>query len=155
MVTGRGGVVENQYEYRARAVWSSGREGQVGGEGVPQALDFSAPPEFQGKAGAWTPEHLLMAAVASCFITTFRAIAEYSHFEFSGLEVAAEGTLSKAEGGFRFTKIVVHPELTVRAEQDRERGLRLLDKAERACLISRSLNAEISLEPRVTAAALR
>jgi len=141
--------MENSYQYTTSATWTNGRRGTIHAEGIDHSLDFSAPPEFQGTAGIWTPEHFLVAAVATCFVTTFRAIAEFSKFEINGLQVTAEGVLSKGEGGFKFTNIIVRPTLTVLREEDRERGLNLMDKAEHACLVSRSLNSEITLEPTV------
>ncbi len=141
--------MERTYRYQTTALWTAARSGVVQDESISPSLGFSAPPEFQGKAGKWTPEHMFVAAVASCFITTFRAIAEFSKFEAPGLEVSAEGTLEKGEGGFSFTRVSIRPVLTVARDADRERGLRLLDKAERSCLISRSLKSEVVLEPTV------
>ena len=43
----------------------------------------------------------------------------------------------------------MRPVLTVQNEADRERGMRLLEKAEKACLVSRALNSEIVLEPKI------
>lgn len=138
-----------EYRYATTARWTGARSGEVVAEPYMLYIDFSAPPEFQGEAGKWTPEHLLMAAVTSCYVTTFRAIAEFSRFEYDSLEVAAEGVLEKAEGGFRFTRLTVRPTLLLAAGSDEERARRLLEKAERGCLISRSINAQITLEPRV------
>jgi organic hydroperoxide reductase OsmC/OhrA len=117
------------------------------------AIRFSAPPEFQGEAGFWTPEHFFLAAVASCFVTTFHAIAEISRFEPGGLELTAEGTIEKGEGGLQFTRITLQPVLTVLREGDLERGARLLEKTERSCLVSRSLKSQVVMQPHVTVAA--
>ncbi len=141
------------YRYRVDAHWTEGRKGRVLGEGVTQELDFSAPPEFQGEMGFWTPEHFLVAAVTSCFVATFSAIAEMSKFEALDLEVSATGSIAKGEGGFRFTEIEIRPVLTVVNEHDRERGLRLLDKAERSCLVTRSLSTTVRMQPMVRVAA--
>jgi len=137
------------YSFASSARWTGDRHGVVEGHGVEPPINFSAPPEFQGQAGVWTPEHFFTSAVATCFITTFQAIAALSKFEPHALEVSAEGQVEKAEGGFRFTRVTVRPILTITNESDRERALRLLEKAERACLISRSLQSQIVLDPRV------
>ena len=100
----------------------------------------------------WTPEHFFSSAVATCFITTFQAIAAYSKFEAHALEVSVEGQVEKTEGGFRFTRVTIRPLLAINGESDRERGLRLLEKAEKACLVSRSLQSQIILEPQVVLA---
>ncbi len=67
-------------QYVSTALWTKGRNGIAGAQGAEQTIGFSAPVEFQGRAGEWTPEHFLMAAVAGCFTTTFAAIAEFSKF---------------------------------------------------------------------------
>jgi peroxiredoxin-like protein len=133
----------------ASARWTGARQGVVTGHEVEPSIRFSAPPEFQGQAGVWTPEHFFTAAVATCFISTFEAIATYSKFEAHALEVSVEGLVEKGEGGFRFTRVTVRPVLTINHESERERGLRLLEKAEKACLVSRSLQSQIVLEPQV------
>ncbi len=144
--------MENEYRYRTSARYTSGRRGVVTADQVAP-LDFASPPEFGGESGFWTPEFMLVGAAAACFVATFRAIAEFSKFEFESLQIEAEGVLTKAEGGYRFTEMFVRPVLTIVRDADRERGLRLLEKAERGCLISRSLQAQITLQPTVNVAA--
>ncbi|MGE5111406.1 MAG: OsmC family protein [Acidobacteriaceae bacterium] len=141
--------MENTYSYRTTAYWILARRGIVSAEAVPQALEFSAPPEFHGEAEMWTPETFFLAAVASCFVSTFRAIAEYSKFDSVALDVTVDGTIAKEQGGFRFTDVTVHPMLTVANDEDTDKGLKLLLKTEAACLISRSLNSKVSIEPLV------
>jgi peroxiredoxin-like protein len=135
------------YRYHATTRWTGARSGLLQAEGVQPPLPFSAPPEFQGEAGRWTPEHFFIAAVGACFVTTFRAISELSKFEFAALQVDVEGVLEKGEGGFRFTRVFVRPVLDLLHPEDHDRALRLLDKAERSCLVTRSLNSEVKLEP--------
>lgn len=94
----------------------------------------------------------MLAAVASCFVTTFKAIAELSKFQAVSLAVAVEGTVEKGEGGYAFHHVLIIPELAVDRESDRERGIRLLEKTERSCLISRSLKAAVSMDARVEVA---
>ncbi len=141
--------MENSLNFVSSARWTTARNGIAAGLGVEPPIRFSAPLEFQGEAGVWTPEHFFTSAVATCFVTTFQAIAVFSKFAAAGLEVSVDGQVEKREGGYRFTRVTVRPVLTVQKEGDRERGLRLLEKAERACLVSRSLNSEIILDPRI------
>jgi peroxiredoxin-like protein len=141
-------IMEPIYRYATKAQWTTERRGQLSADGMKN-LEFSAPPEFQGQTGIWTPEHLLLGSVIACFVTTFRAIAENSRFAFRSLEVEAAGGLEKDESGLRFGEILLRPVLTVDREPDRERGLRLLHKAERHCIISRSLRNRVNLSPAV------
>jgi peroxiredoxin-like protein len=141
------------YSFRLDAQWTGGRRGVVENELQVPAIRFSAPPEFQGEAGFWTPEHFLLAAVASCFVTTFHAIAEISRFDPAELKLTAEGTIEKAESGLQFTQITLKPLLTVARASDQERGARLLEKTEHSCLVSRSLKARVLMQPQIEVAA--
>ena len=138
-----------RYTYEASAHWVLHERGKVKAENIAPALDFSVPPEFGGEGGYWTPEHLLLAAVASCYVATFRGMAEKSNLEFPSIAVAVQGVIEKLDGGLRFTRITLKPEVTVNREADHERASRLLEKAERNCLIARSLSAEFVLEPQI------
>ena len=120
-------------------------------EGAPPLR--SAPPlDFDGPGDAWSPEHLLLAAVETCFLFTLRAVAHASRIEFTALEVRATGTVDRQDGVMRFTEIVLRPKLTLPAGADRDRALRALDKSERTCLVTASLSTPIRLEPEVVAA---
>jgi peroxiredoxin-like protein len=110
---------------------------------------FSAPPEFLGEPGRWTPEHFLVAAVASCFFSTFSSIAEKSGLEFASFKLDAEGLLDEEDGIWRFTEIKLRPIVSVLKEKDRDRATRLLEKAEKSCLIARSLQCKVALFPAV------
>ncbi len=142
--------MQTQYKYQASASWTLHRHGFVkAGDDVPATLDFSVPPEFGGEGGLWTPEHLLLAAVASCFVATVRGMAGKSNLDFQTIEITVEGTIEKKEGSLRFTKIILHPEALICREEDRARATRLLEKAEQGCLIARSLSAEIEMQPKI------
>jgi peroxiredoxin-like protein len=139
--------MEKSYSYRTTAYWILDRRGIVSAEAVPQAIEFSAPPEFGGEAEMWTPETFFLASVATCYISTFRAMAEYSKFDNVALDVTVDGTITKEAGGFLFTEVTIHPVLTVATDEECDKGLKLLLKSEAACLISRSLKARVSIDP--------
>ncbi len=142
--------MESRYTYHASAQWHLHDRSFVELEhGAPRIVHFSAPPEFGGEAGVWTPEHFLLASVASCFIASFRALAAGSELEFQGIEVAVEGILERDAGGYRFTTVTLRPVVIVFTENETERALRLIEKAERICLITRSLSSKIEVDPKV------
>ena len=139
--------METQYYYSTEVEWTGERHGNLCASVLP-CLKVDAPPEFKGHSGVWTPEHLFIGSVNSCFITTFLAIAENSKLEFSDFDVKASGKLEKVEGhGFMMTEIVLRPKLTIRNVRDEERARRILEKAEKHCLISNSVKTRITLEP--------
>lgn len=113
--------------------------------GLPDLV--SAPPaEFGGPGDQWSPETLLVAAVADCFILTFRAVASASRLEWNNLECLAEGVLERVDRVTRFTRFTVRATLTVPTGADTAKAQRLLEKSEAACLITRSLLADTHLE---------
>jgi organic hydroperoxide reductase OsmC/OhrA len=141
--------MENQYFYSTEIEWLGERSGELSAPELPD-LVIDAPPEFNGHKGSWTPEHLFVASVNSCFMTTFLAIAENSHFEFVSFRVGAQGKLEKREGqGFAITEITLRPRLILSEARHAERALRILQKAEKNCLIANSMKTQITLEPEV------
>lgn len=117
--------------------------------GVPD-LRAAAPADFDGPGDAWSPEHLLLAAVQACFLLTLRSIARASHVDFISLDVDAAGTVDRQEGVTRFTEIVLRPRLVIARGLDRERALRMLENTEKHCLVSASLSTPIRVEPEIT-----
>jgi len=139
--------METHYAYRVTTLGASPRSGSIQAEGVLGWIPFSAPPEFLGEAGRWTPEHFLVAAVSSCFVSTFSGVAEKSRLEFASFNVDAEGAVTNEHGAWRFTEIKLNAFVTIAKEEDRDRAIRLLEKAEKSCLIARSLQCKITLSP--------
>lgn len=126
---------------------SAGTSGSVPvSSGSLPVLDTTPPPEFDGPPGHWSPETLLTAAVADCFILSFRAVAHASRLEWERLEVDVEGRLERVEGVTRFTHFRIAPRLVLVNAADASRAPAVLDKAKRVCLVSNSLNAESVLD---------
>jgi len=141
--------METEHRYMVQASSTLPRSGVLRSEGIEPAIVFSAPPEFNGRAGHWTPEHFLVAAVASCFVSTFSGIAEISRFPFDSLHLETEGVLARDETGLRFQKMILRPLVMIAHEEDRERTLRILQKAEKSCLIARSLTCPLEMHPEI------
>ena len=125
---------------------SAAAEGEVTltSPGLPD-LASMPPPEFDGPPGYWSPETLLAAAVADCFVLSFRAVARASKFEWQSLSAEVEGVLERVDGVTRFTRFTTRARL-VAPGADLNRAKMLLEKAEKVCLITNSLNAERHLE---------
>jgi organic hydroperoxide reductase OsmC/OhrA len=107
-----------------------------------RVIESAPPKEFDGPGNQWSPEGLFTAAVADCFVLNFRALAKFSKFAFTQLDVRTQGTLDRVEGKMRFTRFDTHAKLGVPAESDVERAKKLLEKAEATCPVSNSLTSE-------------
>jgi organic hydroperoxide reductase OsmC/OhrA len=134
------------HTYRIRSTSTTLRSGLAVAEGIEPTIAFSAPPEFKGQAGHWTPEHLLVAAAASCYVSTFSGMAFNSNLEFFSLELESEGILTEDHEGWRFREIVIRPRLMIARAEQKGLGSRLLQKAKDHCLVGRSLACPIVLE---------
>lgn len=119
-------------------------------DGLP-TLASGPPTEFGGSGNEWSPEDLLVAAVADCFTLSFKAIAAASRFSWTALQCDVTGTLDKVDRGMQFTEMKILANLTIPADADSNRAERLLEKAENACFITNSLNFEATLEIQVQA----
>jgi organic hydroperoxide reductase OsmC/OhrA len=114
-----------------------------------EAIDSAPPAEFGGPGDRWSPESLLVAAVADCFILSFRAIARASKFDWVSLKCDADGVLGRSERVTQFTGFQLRAVLEVPQGTDPDKARRLLDKAEHACLITNSLKASPQLDAEV------
>jgi peroxiredoxin-like protein len=117
-------------------------------DGLP-ALQSAPPKEFGGPGDQWSPEDLVVAAAADCFVLSFRAIAAASKFEWDSLKCEATGELDKADGGVQFVGFKIKATLNVAADADVSRAESLLKKAKATCFITNSLKAAAELESEV------
>jgi uncharacterized OsmC-like protein len=133
---------------------NAGTEGatEVSASGLP-SLSCSAPAEFGGPGDQWSPETLLVASIADCFVLSFRAIAQASKLDWISLSCEVEGILDRLDRVTQFVEFKVNAELVIPADMDQDKALRLLDKSEQACLITNSLKAEAHLSKNVITAA--
>jgi peroxiredoxin-like protein len=142
--------MENTHYYDTEVGWMGGRRGYLRSSAELPVLEVASPPEFQGQPHTWTPEHLFVGSVNSCFMATFVAIAELSKLEVVSFTSSAVGKLEKRErSGYWITEIVLKPHLVIKHEYDAERAQRLLEKAEKNCFISNSILTEVKLEPTI------
>lgn len=113
-------------------------------------LTTLAPAEFGGPGDLWSPETLLVAAVADCFILTFRAIARGSRFEWNAVSCDVEGILNRVDNVTRFTDYHMKVALRIPAGMDPAKADRLARRSEEVCLVTRSLNGNFHLKVDVT-----
>jgi organic hydroperoxide reductase OsmC/OhrA len=123
------------------AVLASGRPDIIGG----------APPEFDGRADWWSPEHLLLSALGLCLMTTFQAFAARAGLHVARYASRVDGVLDKTPSGLAFTSIRVVVDLGV-SEADQARAQQLLASAKRHCIVSNALKTPVEVESVVAVA---
>lgn len=104
-----------------------------------ETLVTAPPVEFDGPGDRWSPESLLVGAIADCMVMTFRAIARASKINWISLDCDVVGTLDRDQGVTRFSEYAVTARLVVPAGTELAAAEAMLHKAEEKCLISNSL----------------
>jgi organic hydroperoxide reductase OsmC/OhrA len=131
--------------YRASASAASLGAVMVASPSLP-VIETASPPEFDGPRGLWSPESLLCAAVADCFVLTFRSVSRAAQFPWLDLECRVEGTLEKVDAQPQFTRYACFAKLTIPTGSDSAKARALLERAEHNCLIANSLRGTRTLE---------
>jgi peroxiredoxin-like protein len=133
------------HRYRVKGAGRVAGDVELTAEGLT-VLQSASPVEFDGPGDRWSPETLLVGAVADCFILTFRAVAKASRLSWISLDCDATGTLDREDRVTHFTGFDMSAHLRVSAGENTDRARQALEKAEGNCLISRSLKASIVLK---------
>ncbi|HWB25664.1 MAG TPA: OsmC family protein [Chitinophagaceae bacterium] len=140
----------SEFFYDVQVKWNNDRKGTLTSAVLDDFIEVATPPEFnKGIAGMWSPEHLLVAAVNSCLMTTFLAIADNSRLPFTSFLSKAKGKLEMVEGKYMISEITLAPEVAVASDEHIEKAARVLQKAEANCLIANSIKAKIIFQPQV------
>jgi organic hydroperoxide reductase OsmC/OhrA len=136
------------YNYEVNLAWTKDRKGVISSPALQQSTEVATPPEFpKGIEGIWSPEHLFVAAIESCLMTTFLAVAENSKLEFESFSSHATGKLDKLEGKYMMTEVLLRPTLVINNPEHQEKAKRVLEMSEKACLISNSVKSTIIFDP--------
>lgn len=136
--------------YNVDINWKSGRTGEMISPELTTTVEIATPPQFpNGVEGIWSPEHLFTAAVGSCLMTTFMAIAENSKLEFKDFKCKTSGKLDRIDGKFLMTEVILEPTVTILNEEDKEKAERVLQKSEANCLISNSVTSKITMKTNI------
>jgi organic hydroperoxide reductase OsmC/OhrA len=136
------------HHYRAALRWTA--EGTDLTAGSRPVLQGDAPPEFGGDERRWSPEHLLLASLSLCLLTTFQSVVRKAKLEVLGYAADVEGVLDKTPAGLGFVSLtlIVHVEVAA-GEVDRAR--RLLETAHKHCIVANALRPPVHLDASVVA----
>ena len=137
-----------EHNYEVSVAWLADRMGVMTSPELTNSVEVATPPQFpKGMEGIWSPEHLFVAAVNSCLMTTFLAIAENSKLEYTSFKSKAIGKLEIVDGKYMMSEVTLLPEVEISNEQQKERVERVLQKSEANCLISNSVKSKINFQP--------
>jgi organic hydroperoxide reductase OsmC/OhrA len=114
------------------------------------SIPGSADPAFRGDRQRWSPEELLVAALAQCHMLWFLHLASTHGVAVTSYVDTPTGTMDEhPDGSGEFTEVVLRPEVTVADPDMAGRVGPLHERAHRYCFIARSVSFPVRHEPRV------
>lgn len=132
--------------YNVNLKWLADRKGEISSPDLLHKIEVATPSQFpKGVEGVWSPEHLFTGAINACFMTTFLAIAENSKLNFLNFSCSARGKMEQVDGRYMISEVLLEPFLTLKNSADKAKAERILQKTEKACLISNSVKSKIVL----------
>jgi|SRR5688572_8747874 organic hydroperoxide reductase OsmC/OhrA len=134
--------------YETELMKTEQRDGIVRSVGKP-GIRISSPPEFKGKEGLWTPEHFFVAALDSCLMMTFLALAARNSLIVKEYNSQATGVLESENGVFSFTKVTLEPVVIVERIEEFEKAKGLLEEAHNRCFVANSVRSEVLMNPSI------
>ncbi len=134
---------DKQFFFEAGLNCLSDDRGVLYAHGVKEIIHVSAPAAFGGTGKEWSPEHLLLSAVLSCYMSTFLGISKKMNLPVSQFECNAIGQVELVKDKYQFTNINIYPKISITHAEMREKAGKAAEKTQQNCLISNSLQAVI------------
>jgi len=155
---------ERQHHFECRLVWTGATQGGTKSYDsysrecrvdIPgkASLRMTSAPAFRGDPKLANPEDLLVASISACHFLSYVAICARNGVVVVAYEDDASGTMSRFEGGFHFTDVLLKPKVTIAGGSDPEKALALHEKAHADCFIANSVNFPVRHEPTISVAA--
>jgi organic hydroperoxide reductase OsmC/OhrA len=138
------------HTYDVNLAWDVEQDQALLRAGNRMPILVSAPPEFHGSDSVWSPEHLILASIASCYVTTFMYFAKLLKVKVRDLKVTAKVDIEKeGKGMFEATKFIIQPTIDFHNDPGSHIVENLLDKAKRYCIVSNSVKGEVVITPTI------
>ena len=137
--------------YEVNIQWKEARIGELSSPVLNDTIECATPPEFpNGVPGIWSPEHLFVSAINSCYMATFLAIAQNFKVEIESFSCKTIAKLEMVDGKYIFTQAEMFPVVKLtNPDKDTDKALRVAEKAKAGCLVTNSMKTEIILSPNI------
>lgn len=138
--------------YEVNVQWKGERLGELSSPVLEKRIECATPPEFpNGVPNIWSPEHLFVASINSCYMATFLAIAHNFKMEIEDFSCKTIAKLEMADGKYLITQAEMFPVIKLSdAGKDAEKAQRIAEKAKAGCLVTNSMKTEIILNPEIS-----
>ena len=139
------------YNFKVHLNWESERQGLLHAENITEKISVATPPPFEGGiTDIWSPEHLFLGSLSSCFMTTFLAIAKKKRLNIIGFDCMATGHITKDNGHLAFTTINLYPKVLVENEMQILSTNDVLMKSYEHCIVGNTIKIPITHHGKVT-----
>lgn len=138
------------HTYEVNLKWTGKSKGILSATVLPKEIEESSPEDYHtGKKGIWSPDHLLIASVNSCLMSTFLTIAENSNLEFISYESKSLYTIDFINGKYIVTEIILKPKVVIPNTQKPESVKHILEMSKNVCLIINAIKMPIQMNPEI------
>ena len=136
------------YKFQTNTRWVKGRKGVLSSN-EKKMIEIACPPEFGGEEGFWTAEHLFVASVEICIMTTFKWLLEKSNGRLISYKSDAVGCTQMMNQDFKFKEIEINPVILVPEKDSLQKAKVAIEDAHKQCLISKALNIRVKVNPEI------
>ena len=141
------------HQYEAQARWRKGADANPMNHrltfGDRPAIEASGAPQYKGDPGKLNPEELFVAALVSCQMLSYLALAARGGLDVVAYEDAGRGTMTIADKRMRFTEVALRPRIRIAPGGDEAKARALVEAAHDACFIANSVSCAVRVEPEV------
>ena len=121
--------------------------------GTKPPIPGSSDPKFRGDPARWNPEELLVASLSACHKLWYLHLCATSGIVVTSYVDHAVGEMEDtADGGGRFSRVVLRPQVTITAASDAAKARALHAQAHSKCFIANSVNFPVEHEPDIRVA---
>jgi len=114
----------------------------------PAPIAGSSDPAFRGDRARWNPELELTAALSTCHMLWYLHLCAEAGVTVLAYADQASGTMEEsADGGGRFTEVVLRPHVTVATQDMADAAKRLHADASAKCFVANSVNFPVEHDP--------
>jgi organic hydroperoxide reductase OsmC/OhrA len=148
-----------QHSYTATITWTGNRGSgtsaytaydrnhMISVAGKPD-IPGSSDPVFRGDASRYNPEDSFVAALSACHMLWYLHLCAVNNIIVEKYSDKATGIMvENADGSGQFAEVVLHPEVTIRNADGKEKAVALHADAHRMCFLARSVNFPVRHQP--------
>jgi|SRR5690625_140696 len=144
-----------EHHFHLKAEWPGGRNSEGYIEAGNLQSKVSIPLEMDGPGVGTNPDEMLLGAAATCYVITLAAMTERAKLPLEEMSLDSEGVVDVTKGVITYKKIIHKPTVVLQkqaSEADHKKLEKLVEKAEKSCMISRALrgNVAIELQPNIS-----